>query len=236
VSRWRARLGGEDFDLEELPALFTSGELRVLKEEESYYLASSEFETLGSAREVRAIALRLLERINGATRLVFPDFRAATLGQVEEVGEGGSRTVHIEGESQGSSRAKASFTLLSESGVRIDPPSPVQSWLDLAKSDKDVADAIRLAPSRESSWVELYRLYEVIERANGIPLLLDLGFSKGEFKRFKHTANSPAAIGDDARHAKEHTDPPPIPMPIEDARELLRRATREWLRARVGQS
>ena len=55
--------------------------------------------------------------------------------------------------------------------------------------------------------------------------------SKAELKRFKRTANSVGAVGDEARHGKENTEPPPNPMALREAESLILKLVRDWLEA-----
>jgi hypothetical protein len=77
--------------------------------------------------------------------------------------------------------------------------------------------------TQEHSWGSLYCLYEVIEEDVGsIDKIANEGWAtKTSIKRFKHTANSPSAIGDAARHGKESTTPPARPMELGEARALI---------------
>jgi hypothetical protein len=51
-------------------------------------------------------------------------------------------------------------------------------------------------------------------------------------KLFKHMANSPGALGLNARHGPETTQPPSKPMNISEARLLINSITYAWLRSK----
>ena len=80
-------------------------------------------------------------------------------------------------------------------------------------------------------WVDLYRLFEVIEAgAGGARALVDGGWaSNAQIRRFKHTAKSVAAAGDEARHGAEHGERPADPMTLDEARGFIDGLLRRWL-------
>lgn len=47
--------------------------------------------------------------------------------------------------------------------------------------------------------------------------------------RFRHTMNSVAALGAEARHGVEQTTPPTDPMPTSQAREFIRDLLVQWI-------
>lgn len=75
-------------------------------------------------------------------------------------------------------------------------------------------------------------MYVVVEKidhdTNGKSHLLG-GPSRKQLDLFNHTANSYAAIGDDARHGHTRTQPPEIPMTLVDAQSLVRELVTRWI-------
>jgi hypothetical protein len=53
--------------------------------------------------------------------------------------------------------------------------------------------------------------------------------SRSQIEKFKRTANSASAAGDDARHGKKEGVPPPSPMSLSDAESLIEGMLRRWL-------
>src|SRR5262245_2706597 len=90
-SFWQVQLKGHEFDLEDLPGQFTSPALRVVEQDDAYWLESAEFDGLpNDSAEVLAVATDLLVRINGATRLLNPSHEGVQLaGMARRPGEGG---------------------------------------------------------------------------------------------------------------------------------------------------
>ena len=109
------------------------------------------------------------------------------------------------------------------------PLSGPAAWLKLALGDSKVAQALRLWGAGPPSWVNLYRVLEVIESDVG-GKIYEAGWApKKEVTRFTHTPNRAETLGDQARHGKERTSPPRNPMSLADARSLLTRLLDRWL-------
>jgi hypothetical protein len=92
AARWCVRLAGDTYDLEELTAMFTSPDLRVVREGEGFFLESASFERLGTSADVHAEARRVMPILNGAAKVKQPQFRDVEVDvYVMEFTEGGGR-------------------------------------------------------------------------------------------------------------------------------------------------
>lgn len=83
-------------------------------------------------------------------------------------------------------------------------------------------------------WVNLYRIFEIVACDSGglDAINANAWATKASMKLFKHTANSPGALGLDARHGTETTQPPKQPMTISEARALVNSIVHAWLRSK----
>jgi hypothetical protein len=88
---WMVYIAGDDFDLRELSKSLTSPELRVIKEENQYYLKSINVNHLNNADEVRSKAEGILTLINGASRLALGTRKPLTTGVVLKINDDGSK-------------------------------------------------------------------------------------------------------------------------------------------------
>ena len=83
-------------------------------------------------------------------------------------------------------------------------------------------------------WSDLYHAFEIVQGAVG-GQMYQLGWiSREEANPFSWTANSPDAVGEQARHGHQRNDPPPNPMREKDAGKLIRHLV-EWLEWMVEQ-
>jgi len=115
------------------------------------------------------------------------------------------------------------------------PASSVPEWLAVALSNPAVAKAIRRFAAGGESWVEPYRILEVIiEDVGTNNLLVQRGwYTASKIRTFKHTANSVAATGDEARHGADHKTPPKNPMRISEGKSLVSVLLHSWLQEKA---
>ena len=97
-------------------------------------------------------------------------------------------------------------------------PSRPQQWLEIAASDRLLADALTYF-GHGKNWFDTYKAFESIEYKYGGPKkFLKLHWvDEDEIELLKWTANYYA------RHARRESKPPPAPMGLPKARELVAR-------------
>ena len=210
MSEWRVRLRGNKSDLVQLATLFRSPNLTVVLEGDNYYLTSADFKSLKDARSVLSRGRELAREATGAAAMELGlELQPVQLAGVTRVEEG---------------RPQTQFLLPSSIVDRGKGP-PLASalasgepWVDAA-----VRKACRFFGSGEN-WFNFYKAYEAIEEGvGGMNAILQKGWAtKNQIRNFKHTANSEAAIGDEARHGRERSTPPPHPMSLQDAKSFIR--------------
>lgn len=235
MAEWLLRLKGEKFDLEDLPSLLRLPELSVTEDDGFYYLRSSEFDSLNSPGEVCERGRALIKLINGAAKLYRDSFQGIAEDGVILVEDDGKRHHYFYLEETLTIRSKtnAKVTVVKSDGTEfeypIDQPSHLESWLRLAQKQKVVADALHFY--REDSWISLYKVYEIVkEDVGGGDQIANKGWAtKSALNRFRHTAQSRAALGDYARHAVDKGKPPSQPMSFSEAKSLIRNVLMEWL-------
>ena len=94
----------------------------------------------------------------------------------------------------------------------------------LIKAGKDdlLNKILILYYEKGNNWVNLYRILELFEEMN-IDVVKRKWISKNEKRLLKHTANSPAVIGNEARHGKQKEIPPLEPMSLNIAQILVKK-------------
>ena len=246
--RWRVRLKGEDPDLEDLILLFTSPALRVIRDGDAFFLEAAALEDLSASVDVLAAAGDLILLLNGVAKVRQAGCREVQLdGHVVEFTEsggkkyslvtGGSITPRGRREHQvvfaqsAQIRARAYAPTITVEGQESVPPQPgsleTDRWADLARRDPDVAEALAIFGSQPHDWVNLYKVYEIVNRRADI--VGDGWASTKAIDRFKRTANHPGAGGQDARHARSNVQPPPKPMTLGEGDGLIRTILTRWL-------
>ncbi len=216
-------LSGDNSDLEEIAKLYQTGIATVIKKNDRYILLSELFESLRTYEEVRKTAEDLITKINGSMRLIWRGFGRIGFHSVAGVNE------------------KGKFCVTVPLVLQIVEPPPKEDkqngekagiWLKIADIDGRASKLLSLLSS-ELDWVTLYRISEVIHEDQG-DKIIDKGWvTMEDIKRFRATANSCRAIGNEARHAREKDAPPPNPMTLNDAQALLRDIANKWLQEKA---
>ncbi len=230
---WEVQLTGDTTDLRMLAPAFASGEVEVAQCAAEYVLWASEFKALDSAGAVGSRAIEIVSTLSGSARLALGARTSIGVGAVYRVRPDGERDITVFPEPAVIHLRALPVTVVHtrpDGTAEVQGPADaISRWLPVASKDPNIAWALRLRNVGTLDWVDLYRLYGVIEGDMGARIY-ELGWaSRNELERFARTANSVSAAGDRARHGKERTSPPRKPMDLSAARELVDRLMRAWL-------
>jgi hypothetical protein len=235
---WKVQIDGSSADVDYLPDLLTERKFRVTKDEDVYYLKSDMFADLSEPEAVYDLAIRMLPLIEGTAKLDRGESGPLTVGAIVLTQEDGSekRTLFLPKTAmQANSRLHITKGTVIDGDGNVVPsgPSDMALWLETAMQDARVEKAIRLYRS-EHSWVNLYRLYEVVgEDVGGRETIARRGWMKdSDIDRFKRTANNARVLGDEARHGHESYQPPQNPMTLAEAEQFIKTLLTKWLRAK----
>lgn len=235
--KWEVQINGDAFDLKELSKSLIDDELRVVEKKRKYFLESNRFEDLTNSEEVASLAADILKVLTGAVRLSLGGRTPLHVANTARVRPDGGRDVFVTLSDSIHVRATIGVEITRSDGKKevIHPAHSVPGWIKLGLTDQNIAKALRLLGTDEHNWVSLYRLYEVIkEDVGGQRKIVNNGWATNtSINRFKHTANSPGAVGDDSRHGNESTTPPSDPMDIGEARALVEIILHNWLRSKI---
>lgn len=169
--------------------------------------------------------------MNGAARVEHTNARAVHITTVVRVAADGSLSPHyanLRANIGGRSRVRASLTTAAEQDTRA-ARTLTERAVALGMQNADVERALRIFGRDDADYRDLYHVLEIAKAAVGSSLYADGTVTKAEVGRFEHTANSVHALGDQARHGHETTQPPSEPTSLSDAQELVARALRVWL-------
>lgn len=235
---WEIQIVGDVSDLKELSKSLIDDELRVIERSGQYFLESARFDGLSTPEEVTSVATDILLLLTGSVRLALSGRTPIKIANIARVREDGGRDIFVTVSETIHVRAMIGLEIQRNDGTVevFNPADKVPEWIKLGLSEEKVAKVLRLFGTNEHDWVSLYRLYEVIEAdIGGIEKIASKGWAtKTSIKRFKHTANSPSAVGDASRHGKESTLPPGKPMNLAEARSLIEVILHSWLSSKSG--
>jgi hypothetical protein len=237
IMTWEVRITGDTYDLSELAKSIHDDDFRIYEKEGQYILESSRFDSLASPEEVTDEANRILKILTGATRLSLGGRTPIKIGSIDQLGEDGKRNIFISTSIHAYTRAIVSSEVSHEDGtIEVDNPADsVLQLLKVALQDEAVETALRQFGAGEHNWVSLYRILDLIKGdVGGLKEIRDRGWATMKsIERFKRTANSCKAVGDEARHGTEGTDPPKDPMSLSEARSFIEQILHNWLREKT---
>lgn len=237
IVTWKVRLVGDPHDLNELQQSFSEDLIFIESgPNNEYYLVADSFQGCADENEVFEAASQLIALISGASRLALGGNIPITQSETVKVNENGTESAFMHIHDTIHVRDSFHISVTDDEGnvvQEIKPADDVPTWVALGMNNEAVAKVFRLL-TQPLDWVGLYRIYEVIESdMGGLDSLVAMGWAaKSRVKLFKHTSNSPGAIGDDARHGKESSQPPPQPMHLHEARNLIESLINPWLKSK----
>jgi hypothetical protein len=231
---WWARLEGEEFDLEALAvALDDRSQVQIRRFDDRYYLGMAEFDQLDAPDDVQTRAGEVLRIVNGAARVQYGDNCEVRVDAAARVQPDGQiqHFIHVSGTIHARGRISGTLTTSGESVPLAREPTIAEQALATGLNDLQAERALRIFGRDDVDYRDLYHVFEIAEAACGSGIYSDGTVTRAEVRRFKHTANSVHALGDQARHGREATQPPSQPMTFPEARSLVGRVLRVWLGA-----
>jgi hypothetical protein len=229
----KAWLEGHQFDLQELAALLPSGDHRVVREDDGYYLTSPDIDNPPQGTASHDVAERLLTRANGLARAKKADFRPVSLtGKYSDTS--GVSTVIAAASAEIRSHGQASAVVTTADGhVKPDPPSPWPNRLALADANPELGKVLEtLARGDKLDWFAQWKVYERIVKAAGSEdEVRRKGWATDRQQRaFRASANLEQVSGDAARHAVDKgTGSPKETMTMDDGQAFISELVRQWL-------
>ena len=220
---WYARLEGEDVDLDDWLQSFNEpfDPVALKLPNGEIVLRSADFDDLTEASDVRARALILVSRMNGAISL-WNGAQPVRFAGVYRIDESGKQHAFIFAEMAamefGRCIMRATAVVLGPDGKPISPPPPEpsapQKWNRLAEKNDDVSDLLDHL-GRANNWYDIYKTIELAAHLVGSKhRLWRLADTQAlTLKNLDRTANF-------YRHARGATRPA-HPFTLNEARPLL---------------
>jgi len=237
IRPWLVELTGDRFDLQELVNVSLPNGITVHEANGKYYLRLSD-PPGADPQEVLAEGKRLVSVINGVGTVYIAGWHPVTASSVSREEPHGGRSAFVFVTAAAQARATATASVVRAGTEIIEPAhdSPADRALELVKVDPAVEKVFRILGNTNREFRDLYVVLETIEAdIGGMHALLKQGWvTETEIKRFKHTANSVSALGDDSRHGREPTNPPLNPISLRDARSLVGKIAKEWVNSKGG--
>lgn len=227
----KAWLRGHDFDLRDLVGLLPSGDVRVVKDVDGYYLTSVEIDDRPEGVPFYEVAPWVLRRVNGLARARNPSFEPVELsGHYTE--EGAVHAVVAAGTVKARARIQAAGIVKGPNGEVVPPPPPEgPDRAQVAASTPAVDEALNIMGQPEAlDWTQLYKVFEIVRDDVKPQSLSDLGWVWAtDITAFTGSANRPDVSGVRARHARMGGAPPRQQLSEEVARGFISRLVTSWI-------
>jgi hypothetical protein len=228
----KAWLVGHQFDVDHLAQLLSTGDVKVMRDGDRYYLTSPEIDNPTPETKKHEVAERLINYVNGLGRVTHSNFRPVTLTRIYD-DEAGTTVVPVPAHLELRAATFSAVGVVTDpSGTVVPaPPSPWPDYLALAATDSDVAEALEIMGGAESlGWDDLYKVFEIIREAVRPDTIITLGWtSAADLDSFKESANRQDVSGDGARHARRPGRPQHRAMPLGEGRSFVSSLVTKWL-------
>jgi len=239
---WEITLSGDPDDLDSLCQSLNEGLVKLLRQGKQFLLSSDELNAIEDVQAARALAVRLIEQISGAARHCIQSCTPIRFAGLARRRPDGSRQIFLFAESIICTSTAGPITVVlrhadgSEEVHRS--ADAVRELLEIARHDRNVATVLSLQSEGKTDWVNLFRIYEVVEDdcQGQMGIQRRRWASRNETSLFCQTAQSRGAIGNEARHAKETKPPPVNPMSHDHAKTLIARIVDAWLQSKRSES
>ena len=236
--QWKVEVNGDLAELSALAQALTGVDVTIAQDGQSYVLMSSAFDPGLCAEAVREKARDIADELTGAARLALGATSHFQVGSVYRIRDDGTRDIHVFPEPAALHlRGFAPTVVIARANGMVEeshPADPVKQWLLLARNDKPIELVLKIFASGDEGWSNLYKVLEIVLKdCNGLPAAASAGWAtKKSMKLFMQTANSLEAVGLDARHGVQDSQPPKNPMSLSEARSLIRAIVHAWLRSK----
>ncbi len=236
MNSWMVELHGAEIDLRELQRLNSLSQVNIVAENNCFYLTAEEFDLHSEVREVLSRAAEIVKVINAIAYLEIENWENISVKDaIRKDSQGNIHRFLIAEPGHFRMRGgNVTFKITRADGTVEESPIPqntLSSFFKTSQNDANVNKALRIFGGREHTWSNLYIIYEIIESdVGGKSVIVSNNWCSGKkIENFKRTANSLTAVGDEARHGKETSNPPPSPMLLDEAKTLIENILKKWL-------
>ena len=167
--KWKVLIIGDLFDLDELSKSLVDDNLKLINQDNSFFLESNQFENFNSDKEVFSRVQELLPILSGATRLSLRGKLPLKIDCIIRIHSDGHEDEYKYLNDSISLRGSVVYKTSNPDGTMkiIRPADNIPNWLSLSQKDQKVATVLRLIGNYNYDWVNLYRIYEIIENDVG---------------------------------------------------------------------
>jgi hypothetical protein len=221
-----------DGDLADLVTICNSktNSFQCYKLDERYFITSSQFDQCKNPEDVLYKGEDIVKLINGIAEINLNlNGKIKVLG-VTKIGKiNGNKKI-----SYRSSNLRCSFVVRTELNNESRDENSLIKWIEVAQQNENIEKVFKLLNYGLNSYVNMYRIYELIKHDLGNSFCNILGMDNVQIKRFTATANRPDASGELARHGYMTGGPmKQEPMSLEEASAFMYENIYKWIHYRL---
>jgi hypothetical protein len=205
---------------------------KVTQELDGFYLSSSDLDKLTDHSDILSKARQFLDAANGAANIVHSNHKPVGLGALKERNENGGFNIYISLSDTIQARSRLTATMTTNQDP--DPKTiktTIERWIEIADREENVRDVLHFF--NETTWWNLYKIYEIIKDDVGGQNRLYQLIPKTEIKQFTQAAQSRDLLGDHARHASKTYVPPTTPLTLSQAQTTLKKLFANWIQLKT---
>jgi len=227
---WYLEVDGKLDDLEKLVAIQMKSKFQFLKLQERFFIRSGSFNDCEYIEDVLKQGEEIIKVINGISEV--------NLGLNSKIRILGATIIDKEVQDIVRNHRQNSFkgiiTIRTDLNNENNPENSLRNWIELSEMDENIRKVFRLLSYGLDSFVNMYRVYEIIRNDLGKSYLRILEIDKSEIDRFTGSANRPDASGELARHGYLPGEPmKQPPMGISEAYDFIYRMIYKWIHYKV---
>ncbi len=231
--KWAVRLIVDKYDIKELKKMMKPPKTDINKVDNNYFFISNEFNKMNNSEEILKTAEEHIIYIKSLFKIYNDKNLEISVDMVVNLENPKNKVYYLFVKDYGTVTDKVKIGSINkhEKLIRQDniQDDEIKEAFQLTFEDEEIQKILKLVDHQGlDDWSNLYKIFEIIE-SNVEPIKLGC-ITKKEINRFKHTANHPKAIGNDARHGYMKSKPPENPMKLEEAKRLIKDLIKRWIK------
>jgi hypothetical protein len=197
-----------------------------LKFNERYFITSSQFDQYENPEDVLHKGEEIVKLINGIAEInlnLNGKIKVLGIAKIDEMNENDVMSYR-------SNDLRCSCIVKTELNDKSKDENSLDKWVKIAQQNENIKKAFILLNYGLNSYVNMYRIYELIKHDLGNSYCNILGIDNDQIKRFTATSNRPDASGESARHGYMSGKPmKQKPMSLSEASAFIYEMIYKWI-------
>lgn len=231
---WIIELNGDDEILKMLAKSCCNSSFKISEVDGNYQLEVDWLNNYENVKDVKFNSEEIVQSLNGALKLSVNNDVPVAITGYHYIEEDGHKKTFVFIEEIIRIRDGISISILhkGEEQIVFSPMDSIPDWISCSVNNEEVKKVLRLFFSDGHTWAGMYKIFEIIKKDMGNLDKLEC-ITKSSQNRFKMSANSVVAAGDDSRHGIDNGTNPRNPMSISEAKSLINQLIYNWLAAKI---